>query len=175
MGKATVRGTAGAASWGVTAQGRYGLTKGQALVVTVDPLKARYLGLMLGDAWGRSIDYAQHTSSLNNSEVTPIPDGTITYVISSEFPGKFNWLDTGGVRHGLLMIRWEFLAEPYDKATRGEPVKTELTTIAALRQGLSRSALERAQRRHRYFVATHRQAAYAARLQALYPARKASK
>ena len=37
------------------------------------------------------------------------PDETeiIHYVISKKDPGVWNWLDTGGLRRGLIMIRWQ--------------------------------------------------------------------
>ncbi len=108
-GKVIERRTAGTKAWGVVAGGRFTLAPGEALSVTIDPLAARYIGFQLGDAWGRSISYYNVISSLNNGQARPNPNGSTTFIISAEYPGPHNWLDTDQVRSGLFAIRWDYL------------------------------------------------------------------
>ena len=62
--------------------GYFNLEPDDALVVTLDPADARYLGFQLGSDFFASFDYENHTSSLNIGQVEPNADGTITYVVS---------------------------------------------------------------------------------------------
>lgn len=34
-------------------------------------------------------------------------DGSITWIISPDDPGVWNWLDTDGLSRGMLAIRWQ--------------------------------------------------------------------
>ena len=100
-------------AWGLPGSGlgmtRFSLQKTEALVVTLDPLGASYLGFVAGDPWQRSVNYWSHSGSLNNLQVKPNTDGTITYVLAASDPGVYNWLDTAGLSDGAVTIRWEGL------------------------------------------------------------------
>lgn len=105
---------------GFSTSGHFALRDDEALVVTVDAKRARYLGFQLADPWGVAINYVDRSGSLNNAQAEPNPDGTFTYVISAEDPGVANWLDTGGLDAGLFAIRWQQVppTEPADDAVR---------------------------------------------------------
>ena len=104
--------------WGVPGGGvavnRFSLKEDEALVITLDAVGAKYLGFQVTDPWLRSVDYWNHTSSLSNQQAKPNADGTFTYVLSPKDPGFYNWLDTGGLHEGSVVIRWENLPTPGD-------------------------------------------------------------
>ncbi len=56
---------------------------------------------------GVAREYVDRPGSLNQAQARPNPDGTITYVISAEDPGIWNWLDTNGIDGGMYAIRWQ--------------------------------------------------------------------
>lgn len=82
----------------------------EALVVTVDPMGAAYLGFQIADPWGASPDYVEHSASLNAAQAEANADGTITFVLAPADPQVPNWIDTVGLEEGTLMIRWQALA-----------------------------------------------------------------
>ncbi|QCQ89920.1 hypothetical protein [Rhodococcus sp. SGAir0479] len=96
-----------ASGFGFATSGHFALPAGQALVVTLDAVGARYLGFEITDPWGVTREYVQRTGSLNQSQAQHNPDGTITYVIAAADPGVTNWLDTGGIDAGMFAIRWQ--------------------------------------------------------------------
>jgi hypothetical protein len=96
--------------WGFAASGQFQLQPDEALVVTLDPLGAKYVGFQLTDPWTISADYVQHQGSLNNHQAVPNPDGTFTYVIAVRDPGVANWLDTSGLTDGFFQVRWQKLS-----------------------------------------------------------------
>lgn len=94
-----------------TSEARFRLAPDEALVVTIDPCGARYLGVQLADPWGASMDYGVHTSSLNQHQAHRSADGTITYVVSLSDPGVHNWLDPAGLEQGTMLVRWQGLPD----------------------------------------------------------------
>jgi hypothetical protein len=111
--------------------GCYQVTPDEALVVTVDLLGARYLGVQIVDMWMVSHDYRRASSSLNSNQAQADGDGRIRYVISIGDPGVHNWLDGSGAGVGTILLRWQQLPEgvAFDDAVATELVKlTELKT-----------------------------------------------
>ncbi|WP_433520389.1 hypothetical protein ACQPZ2_23325 [Nocardia pseudovaccinii] len=100
-----VPGTAG--SWAP-----FHLGPDQALVFTIHPHTASYVSIQLTDPWFRSIPYWNHTSSLTNQQIKPNSDGSVTYVVSLEDPGYYNWLDPDGLTDGIYLLRVEDFATP---------------------------------------------------------------
>jgi hypothetical protein len=88
------------------------LPGGQALVVTVGKSDARYQGFEIADAFGQTLPYATHTSSLNATQATTGSDGKLHFVVSPTDPGVPNWIDTQGRTRGLLFLRWQGLPGP---------------------------------------------------------------
>ena len=120
-----------------TGNGHFHLAADDAYVLTLDPLGASYLGLQLADLYGASLEYAQHTSSLSQSQMAPNADGTLTYVLSLQDPGIYNWLDPTGLDAGLFMFRYQGYDPDRvcaDKAIRSEQV----VKLAALERVLPR-------------------------------------
>jgi hypothetical protein len=94
-----------------TSEARFRLGADEALVVTIDPCDARYLGIQLADPWGAAIDYSRSLSSLNQKQADRSDDGTITYVLSMFDPGVWNWLDPAGLEQGTMLHRWQGLPD----------------------------------------------------------------
>lgn len=94
-----------------SAPGNFNLEAEHALVITIDPAGAPYQGFQLGSDYFASFDYENHTSSLSAGQAKENADGTITYVISLEDPGVWNWLDPVGHPQGLMFIRWQGLGD----------------------------------------------------------------
>lgn len=103
----------GGQSTNVYCGGVYDLQADEALVVeVVVPVPPAYMGFHLSNLWGESLDYANHTCSLNGFQSEPDADGTIRYVIADTDPGVPNWLDTAGHLGGFLTLRWTYSTPP---------------------------------------------------------------
>jgi hypothetical protein len=96
-------------AWAQITAGNFALQKGEALVFTLDPGGARYLGVQTGDVLTGTLGPELRASTLNNRQAQPNADGTITYVLAPTDPGAGNWIDTGGVSQGIIMVRWQGL------------------------------------------------------------------
>ncbi|MGB9224617.1 DUF1214 domain-containing protein [Mycobacterium sp.] len=108
----------GGQSTNVYSGGVYDLKADEALVIeVVVPVQPAYMGFHLSNLWGESLDYANHTSSLNGFQSEPDPDGVFRYVVAETDPGVPNWLDTAGHRGGFLTLRWTYSASPADLPT----------------------------------------------------------
>lgn len=95
--------------WGMTQQGRFALKEGEAWVVTLDPLGAKFFDFQISDPWTKAVEYVSRTGSFNTSQADANPDGTITLVASPVDPGVHNWLDTMGLLAGTYQVRWQGL------------------------------------------------------------------
>jgi hypothetical protein len=145
-----------------SALGHYALTEDQALVVTIRPYDADYVGFQVGTDWFTSIDYANHTSSMNTQQATPNADGSFTYVVSLKDPGVANWIDPAGHPTGLLQVRWQGLAagamppgyRPTVQLVNLDELSTVLpaeTVMVTERQRQRQIDQRRAQLRERFF------------------------
>ncbi len=103
--------------WGYLAGGRFRLSDGRALLVTIDPAGSYYSGFQIADPWTISPDPMVRLVSLNSTQVTASPDGTQSYVLSAVDPGVANWIDTTNLAEGWMMIRWQGVPPTADPAT----------------------------------------------------------
>ncbi len=85
--------------------GRFLLEPGEAFVVEVRDGGAEYFTVPLSNIWGTTLDIYDRTGSLNKAQSAPNPDGSYTYVIGPEDPGVANWIDSDGLREGILTLR----------------------------------------------------------------------
>jgi hypothetical protein len=120
--------------WGFAANGNFKMGSDEALVVTLDPVGARYVGFDLTDPWLVSREHVGATGSLNNNQIRANADGTYTYVVAPEDPGVANWVDTGGLHEGKLLIRWQVL--PASAKADGAVWKVELVKVSDLKSAL---------------------------------------
>lgn len=94
-----------------SALGHYRLEPDEAMIVCAEGHGAHYVGMQITDIWMLSYDYWDRTSSLNAQQLRPDSDGKLRWVISARDPGVANWLDSGGHRHGTILLRWQHLPE----------------------------------------------------------------
>jgi hypothetical protein len=94
------RGFAGGADDILYGNDWFRLRDGEALVVCCDVPDARYWAFQLCDSWFRSLDYANHQTSLNGAQLRLDADGRVRVVVASRDPGVANWLDTCGASRG---------------------------------------------------------------------------
>lgn len=153
----------GGQSTNVFSGGVFDLAADEALLIEVlVPVRPSYMGFHLSNLWGESLDYANHTSSLNGFQSEPDPDGVIRYVVAESDPGVPNWLDTVGHRGGFLTLRWTYSAPPPElpktKVTRVPlasvrqhlPAMTRAVSVEERRQHI-RVRQEHVQRRYRQY------------------------
>jgi hypothetical protein len=106
--------------------GHFRLADDEAFVVDVNDGGARYFVVPLANVWGTTMDIVDRTSTLNKAQSTPNADGTYTYVLCPDDPGVHNWLDTCGLREGMLTLRMAEFPDQKpraDLAGRGRVVK----------------------------------------------------
>ena len=134
-----VRRLADGVQGGVVAVNRFHLKSDEALLIKLDPLGAKYVGIEVTDPWLRSADYARRSTSLNDSQAELDADGHLTYVLSNQDPGIQNWLDAGALHDGFLLVRWEGFAgaAQADKVVREVRVVKLSTLAAALPAGIT--------------------------------------
>lgn len=113
-----------------TAQGYFELEADEAAVIEWDPAGARLSGLSALDWWYIPIDSHRLSSTLNNYQAEPNPDGFITVVLSRSDPGVANWLDCGGLKHVLLTARWQGL--PKEQVRKGAQIACRIVKLADL-------------------------------------------
>jgi hypothetical protein len=112
----------------VYVMGRFDLADDEALVVDVSDGGAEYFTVPLSNVWGTTLDIVDRTGSLNKAQSAVNQDGSYTYVISPVDPGVANWIDSDGLREGILTLRMaEFgAAGPReDLGARGRMVKLD--------------------------------------------------
>lgn len=141
--------------------GHFRLEDDEAFVVDVNDGGAAYFVVPLANVWGTTMDIVDRTSSLNKAQSRPNADGTYTYVLCPDDPGVHNWLDTCGMREGMLTLR---MAEFPGKRPRADlGARGRIVKRARLREELPESTVwvsaeERARQRR------DRRAAYLRRL-----------
>lgn len=86
------------------------LADDEAVVVTADAVPSDYHSFVIYDLWGRSLEYRDHLTSLNNAQLAADDKERFTYVISPHDPGLHNWLDTMGQTDLRVNMRWQGLA-----------------------------------------------------------------
>ncbi|MEE8165978.1 MAG: hypothetical protein V3T64_10455 [Myxococcota bacterium] len=87
--------------------GYFELPPGKALLLRVPSTRAKYQAIQLTDMWFASLEHGNQTSSLTTLQSILSPDGAYYYVICPEDPGYANWLDSGVLRRGTFLMRWD--------------------------------------------------------------------
>jgi hypothetical protein len=83
------------------------LRPGEALQLTGRlPSKSAYASFVFYDLWYATLDYPVERCYLTSQDLILNPDGTYTVYISSEDPGRPNWIQMGRLREGLFSYRW---------------------------------------------------------------------
>ncbi|MCP9273178.1 hypothetical protein [Mycolicibacterium arenosum] len=103
----------------VYVMGRFDLQPGEAFVVDVGDGGAEYFTVPLSNIWGTTLDIVDRTGSLNKAQSTPNDEGSYTYVIAPTDPGVANWIDSDGLREGILTLRMAEFGETGPKEDLG--------------------------------------------------------
>ena len=112
----------------VYVMGRFDLAPDEAFVVDLSDGGAEYFTVPLSNIWGTTLDILDRTGSLNKAQSVANEDGTYTYVISPVDPGVANWIDSDGLREGILTLRMAEFGEMgprSDLGARGQVVKLD--------------------------------------------------
>ena len=112
----------------VYVMGRFDLAEDEAFVVDVSDGGAEYFTVPLSNIWGTTLDIVDRTGSLNKAQSAANDDGTYTYVISPVDPDVTNWIDSDGLREGILTLRMAEFGEAgprEDLGARGRVVKLD--------------------------------------------------
>lgn len=98
----------------------------QALVLEVEEPDARYWSAQLYqmDTFDL-VDRFGRITSRNHRQTRVSRDGVARWVLAAEDPGVANWLDTGGRRVGLCVVRWFW---PRSEAAPGRPRSAVVAT-----------------------------------------------
>ncbi|WP_059017933.1 Ig-like domain-containing protein [Mycobacterium sp. M26] len=91
----------------VQSTGYFQLADDEALVLTIDPGKARYFSVPVTNDWTITNNYWDEQTSMNVSQAVANPDGTYTIVVSPTDPGFANWVSTRGLNQGTMAIRFQ--------------------------------------------------------------------
>jgi hypothetical protein len=86
--------------------GYFQLADDEALVLTINPGKARYFSVPVTNDRTITNNYWDRPTSLNVSQAVEGPGGTYTIVVSPTDPGLANWVSTGGLNQGTIAIRF---------------------------------------------------------------------
>ncbi len=119
----------------VSTCGNFALRDDDAVIITATTADATYRNIVLQDMWNRSLEYRDHQSHLNNSQMAPDADGRFTFVISGRDPGVHNWLDTTGLHEILVGHRWQGIPP---NVTESPTIDTHLVKYLELPEALPR-------------------------------------
>ncbi|MEP5569147.1 MAG: hypothetical protein ABJN62_15010 [Halioglobus sp.] len=105
--------TGGGQSTNIYAGGVYLLKEDEALLIeSTVPVPPSFMGFHLANLWGESLDFESYQSNLNGHMLEQDEDGAYRWVVSHQNPGIANWVDTTGLPHGYLTIRWTYPEPP---------------------------------------------------------------
>ena len=105
--------TGGGQSTNIYSGGVYKLEPDEALVIScTTPVEPSFMGFHLSNLWGESLDFESYQSNLNQHQMEQDDDGVYRWVVCHCDPGVPNWVDTTGLDHGYLTIRWTYPSPP---------------------------------------------------------------
>ena len=105
--------TGGGQSTNIYSGGVYLLEDDEALIIESKvPIDPSFMGFHLSNLWGESLDFESYQSSLNAGQMEVLEDGVYRWVVAHKDPGVFNWLDTTGLKHGYLTVRYTYKEQP---------------------------------------------------------------
>lgn len=105
--------TGGGQSTNIYAGGVYLLDDNEALIIeSTVPVTPSFMGFHLSNLWGESLDFESYQSNLNAHQMESEDGHHFRWVVSHKDPGIHNWVDTTGLPHGYLTIRWTYPEQP---------------------------------------------------------------
>lgn len=89
-------------------EGLFDLQPDEALILETEvPKQCQYWSFQLTDERWTSYDWINRQISINGHQARLDKDGKFRAVISAQDPGVPNWLDTAGLRRGVIQGRWK--------------------------------------------------------------------
>ena len=114
--------------------GIFDIAEDEGVIIEYEPAGARYAALQLTDWYYQSLNYGEIQSSLTQAQSAVDADGKVRLVIARRDPGVANWIDTGGLRIVLMIMRWQAAPDP---PVRGGPAcQMRLVKLAELKSAL---------------------------------------
>lgn len=109
--------TGGGQSSNIYAGGVYLLDDNEALVIeSIVPVEPSFMGFHLANLWGESLDFESYQSNLNaglmESSINNNGEKVYRWVVCHRDPGVANWIDTTGLPHGYMSMRWTYPEKP---------------------------------------------------------------
>ncbi len=105
--------TGGGQSTNIYSGGVYQLAEAEALIIeSTVPVEPSFLGFHLSNLWGESLDFESYQSNLNPALMDFSEDGVYRWVVAHADPGVRNWVDTTGLGHGFLTVRYSYERQP---------------------------------------------------------------
>lgn len=105
--------TGGGQSTNIYSGGVYQLETNEALVLECELSQIPgFMGFHLSNLWGESLDFESYQSNLNGHTMERDEDGCYRWVVAHRDPGVPNWVDTTGLEHGYLTMRWTYSTPP---------------------------------------------------------------
>ena len=112
---------------------RWELEPHQALIIELDRPEVTYWSFQTYVLeWLQPLDFTNRVTSVNDGQARVDEDGKIRLVLSHDDPGVQNWLDTSGLRRGLVTYR-------YVRATHAPHPATTVVDVADVRAHLPAS------------------------------------
>ena len=130
----------------------FNLREDEALVLTLNMMGTEYLSVNSYRPFLVSPEHVYGSSSLNNYQSKPNPDGSFTFVFARTDPGVYNWIDSGGIPYGEVAVRWQTLTGPTSGTLENAVQSVKLVKLADLRDAVPPTMVwvtpeERAQQR----------------------------
>lgn len=124
---------------GFIGSGLFNLKEDEALVMTLNMLDTAYISLNTYRPFLVSPEHVYGSSSLNNYQAKPNPDGSYTFVIARKDPGLYNWVDVQGIPYGYFAVRWQSLTKPVSATSKTAVQAVKLIKLEDLKKALPAS------------------------------------
>jgi hypothetical protein len=115
--------------------GRFQLADDEAIVFIVERSATAYASVPVSDLWGGIGPFVDRQVSLGTDQARPGPDGRYAFVLAHRDPSVHNWIDTGGLHEGVVLVRWV----GHDPSRAGAPppgLETRLVKMSDLAEAL---------------------------------------
>ena len=121
---------------GFLSSGMFNLKDDEALILTLKLMGTKYVSINTYRPFIVSPEHVYGSSGLNNFQTKASRDGSITFVLSRQDPGVYNWLDVGGIPFGYIAVRWQTLTHPVAGTAKNGVGLVKTVKLADLRKEL---------------------------------------
>ena len=104
----------------------FDLAPDEALIIRGRWPKCRFANVVLQNMFMQTLDYIGRNISLNRAQAVTDDDGNFEMIVAHQNPGRDNWLDTEGRRHGVIFCRFQLVEGDL------QSLDTELVKLSSL-------------------------------------------